>query len=322
MKTKIFLSIPVLLAGITTASFSEVVTPTPPTAPINAGAYGFTDTSARISFKDLSDNEDGFRIDHVQGATTLTTHIPDDPTLSNRYEYVELTGLTPSTLYTVNIVAYNAAGEATPLTKSFRTLATPQTPAQPTNIGAYNFTSSSARISLLDNADNEDGFKIYDDKGNLLATAPAKAGSGEYVYVDLTGLKTCALSTINVVAYNANGESQASQKSFVTAGCLTDSDIPLAPSNVAVYNITTTSARVSFLDNANNEQLIDGFVIYDNDNNNTLATLPRSRFDQEYQYANITGLTPDTLYTIRVVAKNAAGEGSADLKSFRTLPLE
>ena len=307
----------ILLAGVTTFA-----TAAEPTAPINAGAYNFTDTTARLSFKDMSNNENGFRIEHVQnGNTVLTTHTPADTSLSERYEYVNLTGLTPETLYTVDIVAFNADGDATPLRKSFRTLETPQTPEQPTNIGAYNFTDTGARLSILDNSDNEDGFKIYNKMGGaLMATLPASPNTGEHVYTNLTGLNVCSLYTVNVVAYNANGESAPTEKSFVTAGCMAPEEIPLAPSNVGVYNITEDSVRISFLDNANNEQVTDGFVIYNTDGNVSIATLPRDRYDHEYQYKNLEGLLPDTLYTIRVAAKNSAGEGSAELKSFRTLP--
>jgi len=101
---------------------------------------------------------------------------------------------------------------------------------------------------------------------------------------------------------------------------MTAEEIPLAPSQVAVYNITSDSARVSFMDNSNNEAIVDGFRVYNNDDNSTMASLGRDRYPNEYQYTNLTGLTPDTLYTIRVVSRNAAGEASADLKTFRTLP--
>ncbi|CAA6819410.1 MAG: Unknown protein [uncultured Sulfurovum sp.] len=303
-----------------TTSVLATATTTVPTAPINPGAYNFTDSSARISFKDMSMDETGFRIEHVQaGNAVIATHTPEDTNLSDHYEYVNLTGLTPQTLYTVNIIAFNDNGDATPLTKSFRTLETPNTPAQPTTVGAYDFTNTSARISFLDNADNESGFKIYNN-GAVIETLPANATTGEYNYTNLTGLTTCSLYTIDIVAFNGDGESEKSQKSFMTTGCMTAADIPVAPSNVGVYNITDETARVSFMDNANNEQVTDGFVIYNNDDNSTMATLPRDRYDHEYQYKNLTGLMADTLYTIRVVAKNAAGEGSAELKSFHTLP--
>ena len=309
--------IPMLFLGFTMFATANGSTPM---APINPGAYNITDTTARISFKDMSNDENGFRIEHVQNSNAvLITYVPDETNASNHYEYLTLTGLTAETLYTINIVAFNTDGDAMPLTKSFRTSETPQTPAQPTNAGAYDFTNSSARISFLDNADNEDGFKIYHN-GMVIGTASDKTGTGEYIYTNLTGLNRCALYTINIVAHNTNGESEALVKSFMTDGCVTTVNVPLAPSNVGVYNITDTSVRVSFMDNANNEQIIDGFVIYNNDDNSILATLPRNRFFQEYQYANITGLTPNTLYTIRVVAKNSDGEGSATLKSFHTLP--
>lgn len=298
-----------------------IATAAAPTEPINAGAYNFTDTSARISFKDMSMDETGFRIEHVQaGNTVLVTHTPDD-TNTTGYEYVNLTGLTPQTLYTIDIIAFNADGNSMPLRKSFRTLETPNTPTAPTTAGATDVPGSttSKRISFLDTADNEDGFKIYND-GVLLDTIPANTLPNEFAYSTLTGLSTCTLYNIDIVAYNADGESDKLAKSFMTPGCMTDADIPLAPSSVGVYNITNDSARVSFMDNANNEAVTNGFIIYNNDDNTILATLPRNRYLNEYQYANLTNLLPNTPYTIRVVAANAAGEGAADLKSFRTLP--
>jgi len=294
-----------------------------PSAPINAGAYGFTHNSARLSFLDTDNNETGFKIYQFAPTDAGVIATVDAKEGNNSYQYVTLTGLNPSQLYGVNIVAYNADGESAVLTKWFRTIAPPPTPAQPTNVGAYNQTEHSVRISFMDNADNETGFRIDDRNGTTLATLPAsspKSSTGEYQYKTVTGLKTCTLYTTNIVAFNANGDSEATEKSFMTTGCMAPEETPLAPSAVGVYNITDTSARVSFMDNSNNEALIDGFIIYNNEDNSTMATLPRDRYDHEYQYANLTELLPDTLYTIRVVSRNSAGEASAELKSFRTLP--
>jgi len=94
-----------------------------PIGPINAGAYNFTDTSARISFKDMSNNETGFRIEHVQaGNRVLKTYIPDNVEDINKYNYINLTGLEPETLYTIDIIAFNEHGDSSSLRKSFRTL--------------------------------------------------------------------------------------------------------------------------------------------------------------------------------------------------------
>jgi len=312
--TKISLT-PLLLVATT------ILATAAPIAPINAGAYNFTDTSARISFKDISNNETGFRIEHVQnGNAVLATELSTDPT-SIGYRYVNLTGLNPSTLYTIDIIAFDDNGSSTALRKSFRTLAALNIPTAPINAGATDITGSttSKRLSWLDTANNELGFKIYNG-GVLLDTIPANAMPNEYAYSTVTGLTPCSLYTVDIVAYNGDGESDKLTKSFMTLGCMTEEDIPLAPSNLGVYNNTDTSVRLSFMDNANNE---DGFrVIYTNTDTNATdtLTLPRNRFHQEYNYTNIPGLVPDTLYTLTVEAYNGAGEGVSDVKHFRTLP--
>ncbi len=315
MKRKLILRSSLVALLLSTGLQADV-----PSAPIYPGAYNFTANSARISFKDTDNNETGFKIYQFAPTDAGVIATVEAKEGNDSFQYVNLTGLEASTLYGINIVAYNDEGESEVLTKWFRTIAPPPTPAQPTNIGAYYPTDTSIRMSLLDNSDNEDGFRIDNRDGATLATLPAsspKESTGEYQYVTITGLNPCTLYTTNVVAFNADGDSEASEKSFMTTGCMAPEELPLAPSAVGVYNITENSARVSFMDNANNE---NGFIIYNNEDNSTLVTLPRDRYPSEYQYANLTDLAPDTLYTIRVVAQNGAGEAAAELKQFRTLP--
>ncbi|HIP12061.1 MAG TPA: hypothetical protein EYG73_04990 [Arcobacter sp.] len=285
------------------------VQPHPPT---NLGAYNFTGTSARLSFKDLANNETGFRVYHNEdliGTAQSKRGV-------GKYQYITLYNLESCKLYTVSIVAYNAIGESnrnrlksfrttncTPLTitnnspiskagidqnitlgdtvtlngsgtdndgsissyiwkRGTETLGTTatmsytptavgteiltlivtdddsatgrdsvnvtilnnnntiETPLAPINIGAYNFSNTSARLSFKDLADNEDGFSVYYD-GAKIANVGAKAGIETYQYINIVGLETCKVYTIELVAYNSAGKSEPLNKSFKTIGCET-----------------------------------------------------------------------------------------------------
>jgi len=190
-----------------------------PLAPTNAGVYNITEDSIRLSFLDNADNEKGFIVYH-QGVVIGTAPAKAG---RERYQYINLIGLKPSSLYTVNIVAYNTQGESLPLTKSFRTIKAPPatkegTPNRPTNIAVYKETPNSVRVSFLDNADNEEGFRIEDLSGNVLMDQiPAKKASGHYQYVNLQGLNAGKLYFIRLFAYNVQGDSAPSiTKAFRT----------------------------------------------------------------------------------------------------------
>ena len=92
-------------------------------APINMGIYNITDTSVHISFKDMSNNEEGFRISYLKGNKKISRNIQSSDLHGvGKYNYVTLTNLRPATLYQVSIVAYNKEGESSPLLKYTRTL--------------------------------------------------------------------------------------------------------------------------------------------------------------------------------------------------------
>ncbi len=209
-----------------------------PLSPIHLGAYNFTDNSARLSFKDLSDNELGFRI---YSNKELIATAPNGDGVG-AYQYINLYNLNSCTTYTISVVAYNSSGESSSAIKSFKTTGctsvtdtetntTPidpiPIPLSPKNIGAYNFTEQSARLSFIDLSDNEDGFKIYHNDIEI-AKAGKKEGVNSYQYINLIGLDACRLYTIKLVAYNTAGESSPITKSFKTTGCNT-----IAPENKA-----------------------------------------------------------------------------------------
>jgi len=216
MKGKTVFQMVLMIIGLSLNTLAETI----PNAPINAGAYDFTESSARLSFKDMSDNEEGFRIYHE--GTILK--ILDAKEGSQGYQYVTLTGLTPSTLYTVNIVAFNSEGESSALIKSFRTTSAPPppvegAPAQPgPYVAVWGESEDSVHLGFKDHADNEDGFRVLDLEGKILLDAiPPKEGEESYQHATLNGLTPNTLYQIQIVAYNQKGTSTPSSiKAFRT----------------------------------------------------------------------------------------------------------
>jgi len=312
------------------------------------GVSNVTETSARISYLDNSSDEDGFKVyiyDNTDGV--LDTSISPNPIIVpendgiSPYQYTNLTGLTPYTFYEVRVTAFNEAGESAPTNPSsenggrFRTIGT-CTPEMPDPyVGVWDITLDSARISFKDNADNEDGFKVYvyEDSTNTLVNTilvDAKSGVGGVQYATITGLTPNTVYKIKVSAYNDCGESPTTIPSSINNGQFktTASSCPVMPgAYVGVYNVDSTSARISFMDNSDNET---GFKIYVYDyNSNALVTTLTAAAKAgvgEYQYATITGLTPDTLYKVRVAALGDGCESPLTIPSsetngrFRTTP--
>lgn len=329
MSKKIISSIGLsVLLGTTTLSAVNPI-PNPPGPYV--GVYQVTETTARASFLDNSTDEDGFKVyihdaNDVFDATVVPNPIlvpKNDTGALNQYADIE--NLTPNTLYKLRVTAYNTNGESTPTISSsinngrLRTSPPVCQPAMPGEyVGTYNITNSSARISFKDNSNNEDGFKVYvyNYNTNILVKTimvDALSGTGGFQYANIMGLMENTLYRVAVTSLSSGcGESAPTRASSETNGRFktTGSTCPLMPGGyVGTYNVTDTSARISFLDNSDNEA---GFKVYAyNYETNALIktlTLPAVTGIGGYQYANITGLTADTRYAIRVSAFNNSCE--------------
>jgi hypothetical protein len=197
------------------------------------GTFNITNTSARISFLDNSNNEDGFRVRVYNFNTNALVQTFDVASLSGTggFQYADITGLTANTLYKVVITAFaSGCGESNPTHPSsltngrFKTTNStcPLTPSA--YVGTYNMTNSGARISFVDNADNETGFKVYVYDGATLVktlTLPASAGIGKYQYANITGLNANTFYTVKVSAFNVGCESPKTTPSSATNGRFT-----------------------------------------------------------------------------------------------------
>jgi len=95
----------------------------------------------------------------------------------------------------------------------------PVLPIAPSNLQADNITTNSAELNWIDNADNEDGYYLY-QSGLRVATLPS--GATFALVEDLSPLQTYNYS---VSCYNISGESATSSHTFTT---LTSGDTTVA----------------------------------------------------------------------------------------------
>ncbi|MBT5314797.1 MAG: T9SS type A sorting domain-containing protein [Candidatus Marinimicrobia bacterium] len=86
----------------------------------------------------------------------------------------------------------------------------PALPLAPSNLQADNITSISAELNWTDNADNEDGYYLY-QSGSHVATLPSGA-----TYVLVENLSALQTYNYSVSCYNSTGESDTSSHTFTT----------------------------------------------------------------------------------------------------------
>jgi endonuclease I len=88
----------------------------------------------------------------------------------------------------------------------------PALPLAPSNLQADNITTNNAELNWIDNADNEDGYYLY-QSGLRVATLPS--GATFVIVEDLSPLQTYNYS---VSCYNSAGESATASHTFTTLG--------------------------------------------------------------------------------------------------------
>ncbi len=214
-----------LLTGLMLlSSFAEA---TVPNAPGNyVGISKLSNTSVRISTRDNSDNEDKFYVyvhphDAMQLAVfpPLTQIIVEINASDNRYMYANVKGLTCDKTYDVFIMAKNSDGYSSPTPKftfniesTFNTKCPTDKPLAPEPyIGITDINKSAVRVNFLDNSDNEDGFLLFDDSGDINITIPANnVIAPSQTYVTLDNLICNKTYNIKVLAFNSNGYSETS----------------------------------------------------------------------------------------------------------------
>ncbi|HPR41823.1 MAG TPA: fibronectin type III domain-containing protein [Candidatus Methanofastidiosa archaeon] len=176
-------------------------------------------------------------------------------------------------------------------------------PNPPTTLTANALSTTSIELAWNDNADNEDGFKVFRN-GTLIATLPANTTS----YTD-EGLECGTSYTYYVMSYNDVGNSAASNMATgVTEECSPEPTAPNTPTGLNADATSQSSVEVSWTDASNNET---GFKLYRD--GTLIATL--SSNTTEYTDA---GLECDTSHSYYVVAYNNYGQSESSNSDIAT----
>jgi titin len=153
-------------------------------------------------------------------------------------------------------------------------------------------------LNWTDNSTNETGFAIERRNGAGVFVQIATVGANVTAFLDTT-VQPKTTYTYRVRAFNVAGFSLYSNE----ATAITPGEIPEAPSNLRVTQITRTSIRIRWDDNSNNEQ---GFYIERSPNGINGWTRVGTTVRNDNNFNN-TGLARRTTYYYRVQAFNVDG---------------
>ena len=213
-----------------------------------------------------------------------------------------LTGLTPGTDYTVKVRANCGGSDGVSAWSSSYTFTTLPLCLVPSNLTFSNVGKTSAELSWTENGEATEWQICVDGDEANATTVTTKP------YL-LTGLTPGTNYTVKVRA-NCGGSDGVSAWSAEW----TFTTLPLCPvpSNLTVSNVGKTSAELSWTENG--EATEWQICIYDDEANAiTVTTKPYT----------LTGLTPGTVYTVKVRANCGGSDGMSAWSSsytFTTLP--
>ncbi len=277
-----------------------------PTTPGSVSGVALSTTQINLSWGASTDNVGvaGYRIyrNGVQVATRSVLTYPDG-------------NLTPDTLYSYRVAAYDAAGNlsAQSAAVSVRTLAPPDTaPPVISALGATNITSNGALVGWSTNepSDTQVEYGTTTAFGNVTPLVPTLLTAHAQ---SLSGLLPATLYHYRVRSRDAAGNLAISGNGSFTTAAAPDSTAPSVPANVAAGAISSSQVSLSWSLSSDNVG-VTGYRIYRNGVQVATSALPT--------YLN-TGLAANTTYSYTVAAYDAAGNLSAASPaiSVTTLPL-
>ena len=287
-----------------------------PTAPTEVKATEVTETTAKVTWSEATDNVG------VVGYNVYLNETKVNDTLVTGTEYA-LTELTEATEYAVRVTAVDAAENESARSEAatFTTLKKEEpkdteAPSVPTAVAAADITQTTAKVTWDASTDNVGvaGYNVYVNEAKVNVSPVTVT---EY---DLTGLTEATEYTVRVTAVDA-AENESARSEAVTFTTLeaeeeTDTEAPTAPAEVKATEVTETTAKLTWNEATDNVG-VAGYNVYVNEAKVNEELVAGTEFA-------LTDLTEATEYTVRVSAVDAAGNESArsEATTFTTLESE
>ncbi len=135
-----------------------------PLAPSDLKAKPACSCAAKLTWKDNSNNEDGFEI--YKNGKLICVKGADETSAT-------ISKLSAATTYTFEVKAKNASGKSSPVVVQFTTQGVKTKPAAPTQLEVISKNDKAVRLKWKDNANNESGYEIYKNGVLLKVISPS-----------------------------------------------------------------------------------------------------------------------------------------------------
>uniref|UniRef100_A0A131YFQ3 protein-tyrosine-phosphatase n=1 Tax=Rhipicephalus appendiculatus TaxID=34631 RepID=A0A131YFQ3_RHIAP len=254
----------------------------------------------------------------VMGYNVYYTTQPSIPTQSWSAQTVDnnqlttISNLTPQTIYTIRVQAFTSRGPG-PFSSPVQVKTQQGVPSQPRNLKAVAVSPTAIQLNWtrpLDPAETVVGYELYWNDTFTQQQEQRSLPDGQSFLLE--GLYPDTVYYIWLAARSRTGEGAATPPLPVR----TDQYVPGEPRTVKVTALNSTALAVSWKPPSNRDRngLIRGYQIHVQEMNRhgDLINEPL-RYDVADETAeeyNVTGLQPDTEYSVQVAAVTRKGDGS------------
>jgi len=192
----------------------------------------------------------------------------------------------------------SAPSEVVPGTSLMTQLPDTQAPTSPTNLASSNITTSSFTLAWTASTDNV-GVTGYDVYQNGVKINPSNITTTSY---NVTGLNANTAYTYHVKAKDAAGNQSANSSTLNVTTLAGDTEAPTIPFNLGAIIVTQNSFRLKW-DASSDNVGVTGYDVYRNGIKINGPSVTNTYFD-------VTGLNAGSVYSMTVIAKDAAANSS------------